>query len=220
MLVPLHNKPQPEVEHLGDKRLGSSRQPMHNARGDRVRPPSRRVPLSFASVCFVTSAVLRFFADGLLPQWGGSAFATFVLDAPLYGARWIALFQTAGHLGVLVLAGWRDLIIVISDVCFAAWIDKTWAEASIQERTSIWLYHHRCLAGACRMTRRRVCLPVSARTFMRDLRQKAFVGSQCSPTKTGLLWLRQQSSRRSMHGHLCCYLSLLLITLSASFLIY
>ncbi|XP_049516100.1 uncharacterized protein LOC119436965 [Dermacentor silvarum] len=39
----------------------------------------------------------------------GSAFATSVLDAPLYVARW-----TAGHIGVLALAGWRDLIIMIS----------------------------------------------------------------------------------------------------------
>ncbi|XP_049516156.1 uncharacterized protein LOC119437012 isoform X16 [Dermacentor silvarum] len=144
--------------------------------------------------CFVTSAVLRFFADGLLPQWRD------LRSPPSFSMR-----LCTSHVGyhffrrrdILVserqLDG-RDLIIMISDVCFAAWIDKTWAKVSIQEQSSIWLYHHQCLGGACRMNHRRFCLPVSTRTFTLDLRQKAFVGSQCSSTKTGLLWLRQRSS--------------------------
>ncbi|XP_049516048.1 histone-lysine N-methyltransferase SETMAR-like [Dermacentor silvarum] len=66
---------------------------------------------------------------------GGSAFATFRSRRAFVVARWIALFP---------------------DVCFAGWIDQTWAKVSIQERTSIWLYHCRCLAGACRMNHRRV----------------------------------------------------------------
>ncbi|XP_049516145.1 uncharacterized protein LOC119437012 isoform X8 [Dermacentor silvarum] len=166
--------------------------------------------------CFVTSAVLRFFADGLLPQWRD------LRSPPSFSMR-----LCTSHVGYHffrrrdILVSWRqldgrDLIIMISflyrnllysiseeshfrslcvlqDVCFAAWIDKTWAKVSIQERTSIWL-HHQCLGGASRMNHRRFCLPVSTRTFTLDLRQKAFVGSQCSPTKTGLLWLGQRSS--------------------------